>query len=285
MAKSRGQRGFSLTETLIAIAILAIGMVFIAGVFPVGIHFTTMSTERSIAAVVADEAFSKIRLHKLDFANWPTITNPDGSLRIRTDVSVPFSYVALPPLASVPPAAVDFFAYPSRPLTTPNEQKQYFWSAICRVADANEQVVQVTVFVSRKIGSGTLYYERLWNDPQQGLANDRFFPMAIWVWAVPEPQAQSEGRELVIYKDLTVETHPFNLGPCVNDGSVIVEGTTGRQYRVLEKLPPVNLGGDPIVVLDRAVSGTLPRQVWVVPPPVGGGRNPCIGVFQKEIRF
>ena len=28
-----------------------------------------------------------------------------------------------------------------------------------------------------------------------------------------------------------------------------------------------------------------PEFVWVVPPPIQGGRNPCIGVYQKVIRF
>ena len=46
-----------------AVGIMAVGMVFIAGVFPVGIHFTTIATERTIAAVVADEAFAKIKLY------------------------------------------------------------------------------------------------------------------------------------------------------------------------------------------------------------------------------
>ena len=275
MIRSRAQRGFSLTETIIAVAILAIGMIFIAGVFPVGIHFTTISTERSIAAVVADEAFSKIRLHEVDFRVWPP--DPDNG-RLAT---IPFRYAPSP--FQLVPLYPEFYSYPSQPLNTGGEQKQYFWSGVCRVADANEQVVQVTVFVSRKIGSGTRYYERPWADPTQ-LVGALDFPVAIWVWGVPNRQAQSEGRELVIYKD-PAETHAVNLGPCVNDGSVIVDGTTGQRYRVLEKLPKVNPADDTIVVLDRAVTGAGPRKVWVVPPAVGGGRNPCIGVFQKEIRF
>ena len=57
------KNGFSLTEVLISIGVLAIGMIFVAGVFPVGIYFNTLSTERTIAAVVADEAFAKVRLY------------------------------------------------------------------------------------------------------------------------------------------------------------------------------------------------------------------------------
>lgn len=62
----RRHKGFSLTEVLLSLGTLAIGMMFIAGVFPVGIHFATVTTERSIAAAAADEAFAKIRLTAAD---------------------------------------------------------------------------------------------------------------------------------------------------------------------------------------------------------------------------
>ena len=55
--------GFSLAETLIALGILAVGMLFIAGVFPVAIRLTTISAERTTAAVVAEEAFAKVQLY------------------------------------------------------------------------------------------------------------------------------------------------------------------------------------------------------------------------------
>ena len=75
MRKSRSSNnGFSLIEVLLAVGIIAVGMLFIAGVFPVGIHFTTIASERTIAAVVADEAFAKIRLYGVaDFnsPSWP----------------------------------------------------------------------------------------------------------------------------------------------------------------------------------------------------------------------
>ena len=57
------REGFSLTEVLIAVGLLAVGMLFIAGAFPVSIHFTTVATERTIAPIVADEAFAKCRLY------------------------------------------------------------------------------------------------------------------------------------------------------------------------------------------------------------------------------
>ena len=64
--------GFSLTEVLLAVGILAVGMLFIAGTFLVGIHFSTIATEQTIAAVASDEAFAKIKLYgvNLNDPNW-----------------------------------------------------------------------------------------------------------------------------------------------------------------------------------------------------------------------
>lgn len=59
--------GFSLTEVLLAMGTLVVGMIFVAGVFPMAIQLTTIATERSIAAVAADEAFAKVRLYGVNF--------------------------------------------------------------------------------------------------------------------------------------------------------------------------------------------------------------------------
>ena len=56
MRKKHQHRGFSLTEVLLALGTIAVGMTFVGGTFLVGIYFSTIATERTIAAVVADEA-------------------------------------------------------------------------------------------------------------------------------------------------------------------------------------------------------------------------------------
>ncbi|GAF90301.1 unnamed protein product, partial [marine sediment metagenome] len=63
MAKLCKHKGFSLAEVLLAISTLAVGVLFVAGVFPVGIHLTTVAIERTIAVIAADEAFAKIKLY------------------------------------------------------------------------------------------------------------------------------------------------------------------------------------------------------------------------------
>ncbi|MHC4440825.1 MAG: prepilin-type N-terminal cleavage/methylation domain-containing protein, partial [Planctomycetota bacterium] len=142
-------RGFSLTEVLLAVATLAIGMVFISGTFLTGIHFSTISTERSIAAVVADEAFAKIKVYGIDFADPNFVSNQQVRFDSVSSISArPFE-----------------FAYPS---TNTLNEKHYFWSALCRPSGQGNQFVQVTVFVGRKLGATTTYQSgTLWPVPVQ----------------------------------------------------------------------------------------------------------------------
>ena len=65
----------------------------------------------------------------------------------------------------------------------------------------------------------------------------------------------------------------------INDGYTIIENTTGQIYRVLERYAQQ----DDTILLDQDWRGG--DSVWVVPPPASGGRYPCIGVYQKVIRF
>ena len=238
MRKRRQYSGFSLTEVLLAVGTLAIGMVFISGTFLAGIHFSTISTERTIAAVVADEAFAKIRVYGIDF------TDPNLAVSQQT----PFESVSFIPGVE--------FAYPS---TRTLSEKHYYWSALCRpvYSDPANRLVQVTVFVSRKLGSTITY--------AGGTA-----------WPVPA-QVSVSGA---IGDSVITITGDIQF---INDGYTIIENGTGSIYRVVER------GADPAypeqITLARNKTWQGGDSVWVIPPPIGGGRYPCIGVYQKVIRF
>ena len=239
MKSERKYRGFSLTEVLLAVGTFGIGMIFVAGVFPVAIHFTTVATERTIAAVVADEAFAKIRLYGVVDFNLPGCINFN-------DVSF---------------VNQSEFAYPS---TDPDiMQKQYYWSALCRRVDPNSQLVQVTVFVSRKIGAGGEY-----RSPVDPINLKVPYPMPVKVAVSP-----------VSGNVLGIEPGRENW---INDGYTIVDDLTGDIYRVVKRFADT----PGTIELDRSWQGVNPTDwVWVVPPPIGGGRYPCIAIYQKVIRF
>lgn len=238
MKKRRQYRGFSLVEVLLAVGTLAVGMIFISGTFLTGIHFSTISTERTIAAVVAEEAFAKVRLYGVNLTDPNLVVNQQLSFE------------------SLNVIADDEFAYPSTKTLT---GKQYYWSALCRpvYSDSANRLVQVTVFISRKIG-GSLKY-------QGGMG--RPVPMQVGV-------SGAVGDRVITITD--------NI-QFINDGYTIVESETGNIYRVVER------GANPAYPEQITLAANKLWQggdsVWVIPPPIGGGRNPLIGIYQKLISF
>ena len=241
MRNTRQYRGFSLIEVLLAVGTLAIGMIFIGGTFLTGIYFATISTERTIAAVAADEAFAKIRLYGVNLSDPNLVVDQ------------------LTPLEALNTIAAEEFAYPS---ITSLAEKQYYWSALCRQVDSNptNRLVQVTVFVSRKVGNSTMYPG----------GSQRPAPIKLDVSTVA-----GAGNE----NKLTINIAGEEI--FINGGSTIADNQTGRLYRVLKRDPDA----PNIILLDRPWSERPNSSVWVVPPPVGGGRYPCIAIYQKVIRF
>jgi len=251
MSNRRRCGGFSLIEVLMAVGTLAIGMIFIGGTFLVAIHLSGVSAEQTTAAVVANEAFAKIRIFGVEMA--------DPNLAV--DQQRPFPD-QVKPLFSLRPVNPDEFAYPS---TRTLSQKQYFWSALCRL-DPNDplRTLQVTVFVSRKVGAGALY---------EGPAGPIDRPVAMPV-GVSFVAVDSVGRAV-----LAIEAGKERW---ISPGYKMVEDSTGEIYRVVD-----NGSGSNEILLDSAKpwpwAGS--RVVWVVPPPMGRGKGPCIEVYQGEVRF
>ncbi len=262
MLNGKKQRGFSLAEVLMALAILAVGMAFIAGVFPAGIYYTIISTERTLGSVAADEAFAKIRLYGVDVNSTSPLMTTLGC--------VDFSGAS-----AIRPIPVDTqyneFAYPSDPNVS---DKRYYWSALCRRVSGTkpgDSLVQVTVFVSRKTGVGTNYYDPTDITNPIGYTYPR--PVYVTVEAGTNPTRILQIR----YRDENDKIERT----FINAGSIIIEDTFGRIYRVVER----NSATPDEITIERDWQGLVSDKIWVIPPPVGGGRQPCIGVFQKEMLF
>ncbi|MDD5459624.1 MAG: prepilin-type N-terminal cleavage/methylation domain-containing protein [Phycisphaerae bacterium] len=226
-------KGFSLTEILMAIGVLAVGMVFIAGVFPVGLYFSTVATERTIAATVADEAFAKIQLYGIEKPVWNGCAD--------------YNDVWTNSLAEFDP---NEYAWPSDNESI--KSKQYFWSALCRQVGVD--LVQVTVFVSRKVGA----------------ARD-----------IPKPEKIENVKGDRYILDIGYANRNF-----AGDGYRIIDDENGEIYRVIEKTIN-NSNNTAYLRLDRQWRDGTPSSgiIWTVLPPAGSGRNPVIAVYQKTIRF
>ena len=261
MRRTSRQSGFSLLETLLAVGTLAIGMVFVAGTFLAGVYFATLSTERTIATAVVDEAFAKIRLYGLD----------PNHASLKTDEYVPYEQ-----LVTVP---TDECLYPS---TSTSTDKQYCWAALCKRVGADSRLVEFTVFVSRQTGSGTQYWTRAagtdW--PQVDQVD---FPRPLRVNIVPTTGTTVAGEVAIqdAVTDDSVDERMF-----VNDSAMLVDDGTGQIYRVLERYAdaPERIRLDrPWTGTDLAAAGGA--WVWVMPQPKSGGRDPLVAIYQKVLRF
>ena len=102
------------------------------------------------------------------------------------------------------------------------------------------------------------------------------YPVAVDV-EVLKPSGSGQ-NELQIVDNLNdgIEERSF-----INAGGTIVDGKSGRIYRVLDR----SATAPDVIILDRDWLGGADSRLWVVPPPVGGGRYPAIAVYQKVIRF
>jgi type II secretory pathway pseudopilin PulG len=260
MRKNRNNFGFSLTEVLLALGTLSIGMIFVAGVFPVAIYFSTQASEQTIAAVVADEAIAKIRLFAVGDPIDPT-DDLDFTQLIFNGLTN--FEDAFPPGVTIDPGE---FAYPSDPCNN-ILRTRYCWSALLRrVSPVGSEgpappgrLVQVTIFVCRKTSPSQVYRTSDGDD-------DSYLPVPVRV-----DVSSAGGAELTI-NDPDRKTF-------INDGYTIMDDLTGRLYRVLER----DRSQPDRIILDRPWQGS--GWVWVIPPPRGGGRYPCIAVYQKLIRF
>lgn len=117
-----------------AVGILSIGMMLVATMFPAALYLTTVASERTMAAIVADEAFAKIQLFGLK--SYPADVNDYNDVTLMN--AIEFSYPPVDPCTNT---------------------RQYYWSALFKPisTDPNDGYL-VTVFVARKTSPNHKYY-------------------------------------------------------------------------------------------------------------------------------
>ncbi len=190
--------GFSLTEVLMAVGILSVGLMLIATMFPVALYLTSVSVERTMAAIVADEAFAKIQLYK--FGNISPLPSGIGDYENTLNTGI----IRIDPC--------EFSYNPAQALANP----QYYWSAVYRqIAGSN---YQITVFIARKTNAGLTYPDPA--DFSSSVPAPRPIQIPVSVSAAPDEDklALSAGQEKF-----------------VNPPAAIVDNATGKIYRVIDR--------------------------------------------------
>ena len=136
MKSGQKHNGFSLTEVLMAVGILSIGMMLIATMFPVGIYLTTVATERTMAAIVYDEALAKIQLYGIGSSPPPGVGDYNDITSMNSNE----------------------FSYPSVDPAT--KTSQYYWSALYKKlnSDPCDTQYSIAVFITRKTGPNLTYW-------------------------------------------------------------------------------------------------------------------------------
>lgn len=230
-----------------AVGILSIGMMLIATMFPVAIYLTSVASERTMAAIIADEAFAKIQLYGV-VDNYDPCSCSDYETALGTTRIDP-----------------NEFSYPSVDAAT--KTSQYYWSALYKF-DPNSAGYLVTVFVARKTNTGLTYPN------PSGPSYNRPRIIDVNVQNVPgEPNDRLKISEP-------------NKAKYINPRTTIFDTKTGQLYHVADKIGIGNIDAN-IVTLNGNWDANLPqpRPVWFIPPPETGGRNAGIEVYQRIIKF
>lgn len=243
--------GFSLTEVLMAVGILTVGMLMVAMMFPLGIHLTTVSVERTMAAIVTDEAFAKIQLRGINIAVLSGVGTKCVPLRIC--VNKPFD-------------ANEECAYPS--IDPGSDSRQYYWDALCRklVSEPNDSSVQVTVFAGRKSGAGNTF-------------SSYDHPIMVYLSVSPGPMA----NQITISATYQTFVNPPASVVAGNSGNIYRVIKRGGDDPSQDNILTLDR--------DWNESSTSTVIWFMRPPDGAGGANtatganPDIGVFQRIIKF
>jgi prepilin-type N-terminal cleavage/methylation domain-containing protein len=282
MKNTRYNKGFTLVEVMLAAAILVIGLMLVAGAFPVGIKLTAVATERTIGAIVSAEASAKIKL----FGN----PNGPGQDPYGFDFDSPLFlsggaiHFHEPGIFrnTLPADFADEFAYPS---ANPNEKKYYHWSGLVKHLGGTEIIA--TVFVTRVTGAGAKY-----PSPYNSSTVDTPKPIRFGVDQSVLPASPGGFVDELLINDYPYTTtldETTRIGH-IADGAVLAMVIPSSPEVQLFKILEVNrdstdAGYGTIKLVDKIFSTDVNHHFWVIPTAVGSSRNPCIAVYPETITF
>ena len=263
---------FSLVEILVAIFVLSIGLIMIAGIFPVAVKWTADDAQTSIAQVIAKNAVATI---ETQYAS-PSGTFPPAALNL---TATPPNYMGYGPFCynfgnSTPYPNAN--PAPAAPTTTP-PPGVYYWSALILPASS-------TIAGSSGIYPGmqnNLYtiYVFVFN---KGDINNTFTAGGTGALDM-QPVPQSSGT---YYPQLYSGTLSSVIGGVLPVGAQGLDLNTGAVFRAIvdasgnysvTSVPPSTTSPNPNYT---AISG---NTVIFAPPAIGQTASPLIYVYVTTV--
>ena len=268
---------FSLVEILVAIFVLSIGLIMIAGIFPVAVKWTADDAQTSIAQVIAKNAVATI---ETQYAS-PSGTFPPAALNL---TATPPNYMGYGPFCynfgnSSPYPNIN--PAPAAPPSTVPPPGVYYWSALILPASS-------TIAGSSGIYPGmqnNLYtiYVFVFN---KGDINNTFTAGDTGALDM-QPVPQSSGTPITsYYPQLYSGTLSSVIGGVLPVGAQGLDLNTGAVFRAIvdasgnysvTSVPPSTTSPNPNYT---AISG---NTVIFAPPAIGQTASPLIYVYVTTV--
>jgi prepilin-type N-terminal cleavage/methylation domain-containing protein len=277
-------RGFSLVEVLLATFILAIGLIMVATIFPVGADWTRQATEANVAQVVAQNAINIIR------QRYSAGGTQAGQIYTYFKTSAtPTSVQALPNLTAIPIAERTYQFGNSNPFPSQNPAScTYYWTALARVspsqATALSQTYDIYIVVFRKGEAAQTFFDTGYNLPAG-------YSEVTGVRDAADPSNPAGYKHIL---EPTLLTGPYKSGtynntldPPIKDpvpalGFAGIGVTSGTVFRQTTSLDPVNPSNTKALARPGLASG---ETIIYAPPADGTTASPLVYVYQTTLTF
>ena len=273
---NRRHAGFSMIEILFAIAILALGLLMIAAVFPVAIKWTQQDANKTIGQIIANNAIGMIETkysgsyissvlqaetptYRVTLQPFPGIVNP-----YYTSASYPSDELTLND------RTYEFGSYSPYPVTSlspnpvtslsPTNTSHYYWTALMRMSPSQPATgtscdVYILVFYK---GDYTYTY------------TNSGTPTPLTSTYAPGARGSGDGNAIPYVAQGSLSDAAFPIG------AIGIDDATGAVFRKI-----VNASG----AIVRSDGGPTGDTVLYCPPADGATASPLIYVYTTTVTF
>jgi prepilin-type N-terminal cleavage/methylation domain-containing protein len=304
-APASRQRGFTLTEVLVGMAVFVIGFAAVAAILPIGMRLQRQTQSEMLSRTVARQAESTILATPISnediavayfnasgFSSGTPVSNIDDST---TDLSPihdvvdqsessqpfiwPLSSRIYPSSYSFPPAGMDNEGGITNSNTfDPNQLGKYIWIPMARDRDSSSQGQdwQVLVFVLKRSDDASYPDGVYGNSKSVGPTGEQRPIPGISSVALADPSA-GQGNPITNETDAIAgdKADTFRLDPGFSGiqnqfsaGDWIADDL-GNRYQISR----VNVDANSLTVGSRVQPGVT--GIWYAPPPTDGGESPA----------